>query len=357
MAQTYIILVNWNGRDDTIECMESLLRLESDDFAIVVVDNGSTDGSLEALRAWADAPPPARPSGQPWSRLSPERRWKPAIEIHRLHSSDEPLPAPRERITLVDTGRNMGFAAACNLGMRVACQDAEARYFWLLNNDTVVAPDSLSQLTVHAAAHDDQGLIGAMLLYYDRPDIIQGLGGRMDVRRGYADHIGFGLPIDQIPAETEIAAQLSYVMGASMLVRRHVFQQTGGMSERYFLYFEEADWARRLPPGVTQGVCMAARVYHKEGGSIGTSSTARPSNTSIYYLTVNALRFYGRYERKWLPVLLARTAKVTARYALRGDSTAARVTLRAIADALFGVYRRGPYDSPEFCTTARSLSS
>ena len=100
--------------------------------------------------------------------------------------------------------------------------------------------------------------------------------------RAWADHIGFGLPAAGLPTQGEVEGELSYVMGASMFVRRSVYERTGGMSEAYFLYFEEADWARRLPDGVRQTTCLAARVYHKEGGAIGTSSrsTRRPAATA-----------------------------------------------------------------------------
>jgi GT2 family glycosyltransferase len=223
----------------------------------------------------------------------------------------------------------------------------------LLNNDTVAAPDSLDRLVETLARRPDVGIAGATLLYYDRPDVVQGLGGRMDVRRARADHIGFGLPAGELPSEEEVERELAYVMGASMFVRRAVYEQVGGMSERYFLYFEEADWAERLPPGTRQTTCLAARVYHKEGGAIGTSSRARPSDTSLYYLAVNTLRFYARYHVSSLPVAAARLAKQAVDFVRRGDAQAARVIGRAFLDAATGRQRKGPYGRAEF--NAKSL--
>lgn len=350
-VETAIILVNWNGRADTVECLESLMRLESDAFRVIIIDNGSVDGSVEAFRQWAAAPEPATPDGPPWPMLPPRRRHQPSLEVLRPYAAD--LSRTNARIIVVDTSENLGFAGGCNLGMRIALTDPDTHYFWLLNNDTVVAPDSLVRLADRATSRPDHGLIGSALLYYHRPDIVQGLGGWMNVARGYSEHIDFGQPVAHMPTEAEVESRMSYVMGASMLVRRDVFEQTGGMSERYFLYFEEPDWARRLPPGVGQGVCLASRVYHKEGGSIGTSSTARPSDTSIYYLTVNVLRFYWRYERSRFPIVMARYAKYAFDHMLRRDMKGGQVMLRAFCDAILGRYRRGPYGRPEFWRSAR----
>ncbi|WP_336966231.1 glycosyltransferase family 2 protein [Sphingobium aquiterrae] len=348
MATTQIILVNWNGRDHMIECLESLMRLDNGDFGVVIVDNGSTDGSIAAIAAWAAMPAPMDvPEGPPWPLLPIERRHCPTVRVIDRAEAESMAPGDA-RITVIAANANLGFAAANNLGLAHAARDPGCRSFWLLNNDTVVAPDSLDRLLDKAAARPDAGIIGATLLYYDRPDMVQGLGGIMDVRWARADHIGFGLPADSLPQEAAVEAQLSYVMGASMFVRRTVYEAIGGMSEDYFLYFEEPDWARRLPPGVRQTTCLAARVYHKEGGSIGSSNVTRPSDTSLYYLTVNSLRFYARYHRGSLPVMAARLAKTGFDHGRRGDRRARAVIARAFVDAVTGRRRKGPYGSALF---------
>jgi GT2 family glycosyltransferase len=347
MAATAIILVNWNGRDHTIECLESLMRLDDGDFAVVVVDNGSADGSIDAIRDWAQAPAPPAPRGPPWPMLPAERRHAPDLRIVETDAGADAAP-DGTRVTVIAAGANLGFAGANNLGMAFAARDPETRSFWLLNNDTVVAPDSLTRLVEKAGARPDAGIIGATLLYYHDPATVQALGGRADIRRAFMDQIGFGLPADRLPSEAEVEAQLHYVVGASMFVRRPVWEATGGMAEDYFLYFEEADWGRRLPKGVRQTTCLAAKVYHKEGGSIGTSSTARMSDTSLYYLSVNSLRYYGRHHRRALPVAAARLAKSAFDHGRKGDRQARRVILRAMRDALSGRRRRGPWGSAEF---------
>jgi GT2 family glycosyltransferase len=354
MATTQIILVNWNGRDHTIECLESLMRLDSGDFDVVIVDNGSADGSIAAIEAWADAgagtgtPESAQwKDGPPWPLLPTERVHVPGVRVIDCAAVADASP-DGTRITIIAANANLGFAGATNLGLAFGARDPDARYFWLLNNDTVVAPDSLTLLVEKAAARPDAGIIGATLLYYHQPDMVQGLGGLMDVKRALASHIGLGLSADALPDEAAVEAQMTYVMGASMFVRRSVYDATGGMSEDYFLYFEEPDWAQRLPRGVHQAVCLAAKVYHKEGGTIGSNSLTRASDTSLYYLIVNSLRFYARYHRASLPVMAARMAKYGFDYGRKGDRQARAVIARAFVDALTGRRRKGPYGSASF---------
>jgi GT2 family glycosyltransferase len=348
MTTTYIILVNWNGRQDTIECLDSLMRLDTDDFSVVVVDNGSVDDTIGALQAWeTGGATRAVREGPIWSTLPPERRHDPTLRVVSL--ADESAPRPNgARVTLLAAGRNLGFAAANNIGMDFAVRDPGARFLWLLNNDTVARPDALSQLVAHADGHLDQAMIGSTLLYHDAPQIVQGLGGWTRPNRALAGHIGFGGRADELPDQAQVEAELAYVMGASMFVRRDLFDRTGGMSDDYFLYYEELDWVRRLPKGARLGICLASVVYHKEGGSIGTSSVARPSDTSLYYYTVNTLRYVWRYDRRHVPVTVARFGWNLIGYCRRRDGAAVRVGLHALRDALSGRRRTGPYGGPEF---------
>ena len=179
--RTYVILVNWNGHRDTIECLESLARLQDADLHMVIVDNGSADGSIEAIRRWAKAEPP-RMSGPVWDRLPPKRAS--GVHLNIVAPGAAPGSTTGERqITLIAAGDNLGFAAANNLGMRFAAQDPETGFLWLLNNDTVVTPDALSALLAYARANPSKGIIGSVLLYYSQPDTVQGLGGWLQPSR------------------------------------------------------------------------------------------------------------------------------------------------------------------------------
>jgi GT2 family glycosyltransferase len=347
MAAIYIILVNWNGQADTIECLESLLRLDHQNFSIVIVDNASTDGSSDSLKSWAKADAGERSSGPIWDKLGARPRKIPSFQSVKL--ADTPDPAPDgSLITLIEGDRNLGFGAGNNIGLRFAAKDPNARFFWILNNDTVVLSDTLWRLERYANTHLSNAIVGSTLLYYHDPETVQGLGGWSKPARALAGHIGFGLNIDDLSQFGSIEGELAYVMGASMFVRRTFYEEVGGMAEDYFLYFEELDWAKRLPSGWTQGLCKDAIVYHKEGGSIGTDSNARPSDTSIYYFSVNTLRYFWRHERRHLPVAVARLLWNAGHFFRQRDWAGVRVIARAIFDAVTDRRRRGPYDGLEF---------
>lgn len=350
MATSWIILVNWNGGADTIECLESLLRLNDSDWRVAIVDNGSTDGSAAHIAAWAAAAAPT-PMGPPWAAL-PHERVRDA-SFARMDGT-APLPPPDADITLIEAGENMGFAAANNLGMRFAAADPQARFYWILNNDTVVAPDSLSIQRQRMEADPGIGMLGARLMFYANPQVVQGLAGGFLRYRARGFHIGLGLKADMLPPTAVVEREMAYALGASMFVPCALFDHIGGMSEAYFLYFEEVDWARRLPADYRLAIAPEAVVWHKEGGSIGSATRSRPSNTSLYYINAGLLRFYWRHDRALLPVALARVLREAAGHARRRDRTAATAMLRAIADVPRGIRRRGHYGSTEFERTDRS---
>lgn len=350
MTGTWIILVNWNGGDDTIECLESLLRLDDPDFGVVIVDNGSTDGSLERIAAWATASDSQRPAGAPWPNLPPERRFAP--DFARIAAAAE-MPPPSARITLVEAGSNLGFAAANNIGMRFAAGDADARYFWILNNDTVVATDSLAIQRRQMDEDPSIGMLGARLMFYHNPDRVQGLAGGFYPWRARMYHIGLDLTPGALPSGTTVETQMAYVLGASMFVRRDLVERIGGMSDAYFLYFEEIDWAQRLPATQRLAVAPAAVVWHKEGGSIGSATQSRPSDTSLYYISAGLLRFYRLHRPSLLPLAVGRVFREAAGHFIRRDRAASRAMLSAMKDVACGIRRRGRYQSPEFLASGR----
>ncbi len=346
MTTTYMILVNWNGHRDTIECLESLLRLDEDDWAAVIVDNGSVDGSVEAIRQWAMGAP-ERFTGPVWADMPAERRHAP--DLVEVGAGAGPAPESRGgKIMLIEAGANLGFAAASNLAMRFSARDPACRYLWLVNNDTVVRHDALTHLLAHADAYPEQAIIGATLLHYYHPEKVQALGGWAWPSRALAGHIGAGLNADALPSRAEVEARLAYVIGASMFLRRDLFDAIGGLSEKYFLYFEEYDLAKRLPATMRQGVCLDAVLYHKEGSTIGSNSLDRPSDTGIYYLTASMLRFFWRHQRRYFPVAAARVGWDVLLALRRGDRAAARAITQAFRDVVVGRMRRGRYGSEDF---------
>lgn len=299
-ASVAIVLLNWNRWAYTLTCLESLFRLDYPSYSVIVCDNASSDDSMSRLRAWAagrqSAPPP--PAAELRSLVDPPV----AKPVEWCEAQRDETPRPNERpapLTLIQTGANLGFAGGCNVGIRRALAQG-TDYVWVLNNDTVAAADSLRQLVTVQQSDPDIGIIGSTLLSIHRPTKVLALGGgRLRRATGATRHIGAGRdwPLQPPDARPE---PMDYVIGASMLVSRRLLETVGLMDEGYFLYYEELDWAFRLPPGMRLGYAPASVIYHHEGGTTGGLLRRH------YYRSL--IRFTWRHNRRWLPLVLARMA-------------------------------------------------
>lgn len=282
-----IILVNWNGWRDTLECLESLLLLEYPDFRIVVCDNGSSDNSLQEIKGWAD------------------RHKKTYVEYQRIEAEAGGLLSADTEITLIRNDENLGFAGGNNAGLRYVLARSDAAYCWLLNNDTVVEPDALTHMVSLMQQESTVGICGSTIrLYHDRLRIQALGGGHYCQWIGLPWHYGrftrWGRNINRHRAES----WMNYVEGASMLVSRQFLDEVGLLCEDYFLYFEEADWAIRADGRFKLAYAPESIVYHKVGSSIGTSSNpAKMSYTSDYFNIRNRLLFTRRYYPTALPAV------------------------------------------------------
>ena len=294
-SRVAIVLVNWNGWRESIECIDSLFAQNHDKFHVFVVDNASSDGSVEQIASWCAAPVP----DAAWRRHSGVCRISDASEPRALENrvvdfSRQVLPAapPGCRLTIARSGANLGFAGGCNVGI-VAAGLENFDYFWFLNPDTVVHRDALVELLRRAARGRDVGMVGSTVRYYDQPNVVQALGGaHLNASNGTSAHIGQGSDVRDLPIdEAVIERKLTYVMGASMLVSSEFIEQIGLMEEDYFLYCEEIDWAMRARGRFSTGYAPLSHVFHKSGAN---SSKPLPLYTSGFYYR-NRLRFVARF--------------------------------------------------------------
>lgn len=326
--RVFVVVLNWNAWADTLECLESLLRLDYPDLAIVLCDNGSTDGSLDRFQAWARG----------------DLCVLPASPAHRQHSvPPAPRPdwhlirpggdAPARKLTLIDNGANTGFAAGNNTGLRYAL-DQGADLVWLLNADTVVTPSALTELVDRLEARPDAGLCGSLLCYYAAPDIIQEAGGcayhpLLGLARRLAPDRPVGAPHDWRALES----RLGYVSAASTLATRAFLTQVGLLSEDYFLYAEEIDWATRGKGRFGLALAERSLVYHKKGLSTGSKTHGEGrSPGSAYYLWRARKRFTRKFHPLGLPGLAAFGLVSAGIETVRGHPALARAILRGLLD-------------------------
>ncbi|MEZ5361618.1 MAG: glycosyltransferase family 2 protein [Bryobacterales bacterium] len=306
MPLVYIILVNWNGREDTLECIRSVLEMTYPNFRILLVDNDSSDGTVDAVRAEF-----------------------PNVEI-------------------VETGANLGYTGGNNVGMK-HCLEAGADYVFLLNNDTIIHPEALTRLVDHAEATPSAGVIGPKQYFYSDRLRIAGCGSVIDWdgatiyhrRRGEMDEA------QEIHRASE-PYPVDYMDGCAVLVRRDYLDKVGLLDERFHLGgYEDAEWSRRgLAAGYQEWNVPNSYVWHKVSAKAGVGS---PLTT--YYMTRNQLLFFWTHSSglaRWTRCIriLGRTVRTIGAWTLKpkyrraGFFRKRDANILAIRDFFFG--RFGP---------------
>ncbi len=313
-----IIVLNWNGWQDTIECLESLLRLSYPSYTVVVCDNASSDDSWDQIHLWASGNLTASCTNPKLAHLTspPVAKPVPSISYSSPQASLSSLTFECS-LVLIQTGGNLGFAGGNNVGLRYALSQTDCEYFWLLNNDTVVEADALSRMVEQMSVDQRVGICGSVLLDYTSPQTVQAFGGKR-----YGAWSGRILDMKHAtqPSPQSVSNSMDYVHGASMLVRREFLQTIGLMDEGYFLYFEEMDWAMRSRGRFRLGYAPLSIVYHKEGASIGTH--ARRQKRSLLaerYATRNRLLFTRKFHPALVPSVLCFVALTFVHRLLAGD--------------------------------------
>ena len=346
VPKVYIIILNYRTWEDTIECLESLLKLDYKNFQIVVVDNASKNNSLSFLKGWARGNFCLHlPNDNTLKKYSFPLSHKPLSYKHYFAGKvvENKSEDGSCRIIFLESPINEGYSAGNNLGIEYALSCKDANYFWILNNDTVVSPDSLTHL-VKATERKKKsgkkiGAMGSKLIYYHNPTKIQNVGGYYLPVFAYAKKTGEG-QIDTDEWNTE-NVKINYISGASLLVSTQFVHEVGKLSEEYFIYMEEVDWMKRASrKGWDIGYCYEAKVFHKEGmsineGIINTTSRTK-SKMSDYYWIRNKILITVKHFPYYLPVVILSTVLTLFKRVQRGQSERIPLLLRAICHGITG---------------------
>ena len=294
MNKVYIIILNFNGWQDTIECLESVLKSDYGNYQVIVVDNDSPNNSMDYIINWAEGKQEViYAEDSQLKHLSQPFEAKPLEYL--LYTKEEALQggdarkelAYKDPLIFIPADENGGFAAGNNIGIRYALAKDDFEYIWLLNNDTVIEKDSLSALLTHAMTYDI-GICGSTLMYYHDKDKVQAYGGAVNKFFGTGSHI---------LNKKEIEKKLDYVVGASFLIQKNVIDEVGLLPEEYFLYYEETDYCFNAKKhGFTLGVALDSVVYHKEGASTGANEDTNVRSEFIDVLSLkNRITFHKKY--------------------------------------------------------------
>lgn len=290
----WIVIVNWNGKEDTLACLSSLQKITYRPCKIILIDNASSDGSVPAIR-----------------------RAFPDVEI-------------------IENSENKRFAGANNQGLERALA-AGADFVLLLNNDTEVAPDFLETLIRGAQVRPDIGMAGPKIFYHHNRQLIWFAGGEIVFWKGRIAHLG----LRQLDGERwNVPGAVDYITGCALLVKRECIEKIGGLDESYYIYSEDADWCvRARRAGFQCWFVPTSHVWHKISASSGGGLTA----FKAYHKVRSSFVFFKRYARwwHWLTILwwvalglLLETFRLVASPNTSGQTVAA--LWRAFAD----IFRR-----------------
>jgi len=244
--RVFIIILNWNQLDLTLECIASLAGQDYENYTTIVVDNGSTDGSPDVI---LDNYP---------------------------------------KVVMLTLEENLGYSQGNNIGMRYALEHG-ADYLFLLNNDTTVAPDMLRLLVDATEADPEIGMSGPTMYYFDQPNRIAAAGSMIDRQRGTFRHLDDG-KIESEPNGP--VKEVDFIVSCGVLVKREVVDKIGLFDTRYFINGEDIDWGWKTQKAGYKVVYLpSARMWHKISATMGQAS---PSTT--YYTTRNTLLLFSTHQ-------------------------------------------------------------
>jgi GT2 family glycosyltransferase len=246
------VILNTNRRDDTLAVLDSISRSNYSNHRVIVLDNATTDGSVEAIQAVF-----------------------PAVNILMLE-------------------RNLGYAGNNNVGIEAALEQG-ADWVFVLNEDTILAPDCISRLVEAGSKQDGIGIVGPMVYHNNEPNVIQSAGGQLD-HNWRAWHLGQN---EADRGQFSATHTVDWISGCAIMVRRAVIEQLGALDTRFFYYWEEREWCVRASKhGWTILHVPQAKLWHK-----GVQRDYHPGPSVTYYSTRNHFLLLAKYHaplRAWL---------------------------------------------------------
>ena len=243
-----IILLNWNGCNETIQCIKMLQKIDYKNYKIILVDNGSRDDSVKILK--------------------------------------EKFP----NIDMITIEHNKGFSGGANVGMQYALKN-KPEYILLLNNDAKVKHNFLSELVKVAESNKKIGIVGSMVYYQNNKRLIQSAGGYKNFKGLYPFKGPYQDKIDNGQFKKNILVDT--MSGCSMLIKREVIEKIGMLDENHFIYAEDIDFCvRAKKAGYLLYTAVKSKVWHK----VSASSGGREKNlTFLYYNTRNLIYFSKKH--------------------------------------------------------------
>lgn len=273
--KTAIIILNWNGAQDTICCLQSMMKfVDLSTDRIFVIDNNSEDESVQEISNF----------------IAQEGILFSVIESDKLITSYVDFS-----ISIIKNKENLGFGAGNNVLLKkLTTLHADFKYAWLINNDAVIEKNSLISLKAAMNSDESIGAVGSIILNFPFDGIVQNTGVKHYRYFGVSKLINKNKKISEIDLTQEI--KFDYLNGASLLLRISALEKSGFFDERYFLYSEEHDLQLSLLKSQYKIVLEPkSKVYHHLMGS-----TKNLSHVFYYHYSKSAVQFSKKHYSKFI---------------------------------------------------------
>jgi GT2 family glycosyltransferase len=292
-SRVSIVILNWKGWKDTVECLESLYQIDYDNYEVIVLDNGSPDDSVERIREYCAGRMCVKSR---FFRYNPDNKPIQIIDVCWEELKTETVAgeetrslnlASNRKLRLILSDRNLGFAGGCNVCMRYALEYLNSVYVLLLNNDTVVSKDFLTQLVRVSQSDERIGIVGPKIYFYERDgrnDVINYAGGTYDMKRGRLELVGYN--------EVDKGQYNDLVSGCCMLIKADIIRKMGFLDPVYFMYGEDLDYCKRVSMAHYRLIYVPSSViWHK-------SSRSYTPSISAFYFGRNGFIFVKKYAER-----------------------------------------------------------
>ena len=289
-----IIILNWNGWGDTIECLESLYKITYPSYDVIVVDNGSEDKSIEKIREYCKGEIKVEskflkydPSNKPIKILEYTRE---ETEAGGKEKEIADLPS-NKKLIIIKNERNYGFAEGNNIAMRYALKVLKFDYVLLLNNDTVVDKGFSDELIKVTESNEKIGIVGPVIYEYLKQNEVQSAGVKICWNTARQKL----LRSDKTKCEQQNDnLNVDYVSGCCLLAKTKLINNIGYLNPTYFAYWEEADWCVRAhKAGYKVLYVPKAKIWHKR-----LSTTNKTSGFYEYHMTRNMFWFMKQHATR-----------------------------------------------------------
>lgn len=313
-----VVILNYNGWKDTLACLNKINALVTKPLRTIVVDNNSTDESIEKIL----------------------KHWQAPRQAAVIYESEmQYLTAiPESGNIFLVCSRNGGYAAGNNLGITLAGLDPQCAAFWILNNDTEPDAMSLEHLCATMNSHPTAGISGSTQVFATSGNVQSAGGGSVNRWLGTTHSLKEFCPLPEVLQcdEEKINAQIDFTTGASMLVRRETVEQAGLLPEEYFLYYEDVDYGVRVKKtGFDLVWARNSIVYHHDGSSTRVQQETAPAWADFLVLR-NRMYFIKKYFTLAVPLAILGYTGVAFNRIRRGQVERLKNIFPAIFDALNG---------------------